>query len=68
MDQHRRFNSLLNDLMVSPPEPGPGGARPSRIKYEHLYLVDEFYPTDPSGHIGRGRDRVSFSFRVDLCS
>ena len=59
VDQHRRYNALLNDLMEAQPPLNANGSRPSKIKYEHLYLVDEFYgDNDTYGARGRG-DRVS---------
>ncbi|KZT40602.1 mRNA triphosphatase CET1 [Sistotremastrum suecicum HHB10207 ss-3] len=42
-DQHRHFNLLLNELMVSPP---PGGQTSSPIQYSHHYLLDSFYKSD----------------------
>ncbi|KAI0081612.1 mRNA triphosphatase CET1 [Panus rudis PR-1116 ss-1] len=41
--QHKHFNTLLNDLKLNSTQPG----HPTTpVNYQHLHLVDTFYPTD----------------------
>lgn len=42
-EQHRHFNVLLNELMVSP---RAGGQSSTPIQYSHHYLLDTFYKSD----------------------
>jgi polynucleotide 5'-triphosphatase len=59
MEQHKHFNQLLNQLVTEPPPPPSPDAPTSKIKYEHLTLVDEFYPTNSRGRQMAGREKVS---------
>ncbi|KAG6853056.1 hypothetical protein C0991_007200 [Blastosporella zonata] len=45
VNQHKHYNSLLNNLMTTSAQPGHPS---SQLKYSHLHLVDSFFPGD--GH------------------
>ena len=62
IEQHKHFNQLLNNLMTNPP--AASGRRVNDIKYEHLFLVDEFYPLEDNGRDRRSREKVAFCYIV----
>jgi len=58
MEQHKHFNQLLNKLVTEPPPPPSPKTKISKIKYEHLTVVDEFYTADSRGRQMTGREKI----------
>ncbi|THV03054.1 mRNA triphosphatase CET1 [Dendrothele bispora CBS 962.96] len=42
--QHKHYNGLLNKLKITSSQPGYASGTP--LEYNHLYLVDSFYPSE----------------------
>ncbi|KAG6905473.1 hypothetical protein DXG01_002490 [Tephrocybe rancida] len=56
VNQHKHYNSLLNNLMTTSAQPGHPS---SQLKYSHLHLVDSFYPSDGHEKVRVTRDEQS---------
>ncbi|KAK7469028.1 mRNA-capping enzyme subunit beta [Stygiomarasmius scandens] len=44
--QHKHYNNLLNKLKITSSQSGYASSTP--VEYNHLYLVDSFYPSETS--------------------